>query len=113
MARSGFSCARSADRCGRSQSHARQSADAEFCRDEPLRSDRLDHGLRTRCIEQIPRRPPSYQPAHQRKCASKSAASLRIQSGSRAARIAALEREIEELSHVEEALIEAAISCGE
>src|SRR4051812_35748476 len=112
MARSGFTAARSADRCGRFESHARQSADAKFCRDEPLRSDRLDHGLRTRCIEQIPRPPPSYQPAHRQKCANKSAASLRIRSGSRAARIGTLEREIDELSHVEEALVEAAIARG-
>jgi hypothetical protein len=38
---------------------ARQGADAEFCRDEPPRSDGLDHGPRTRRIKQIPRHVPS------------------------------------------------------
>jgi hypothetical protein len=46
------------------KSHARQGADPEFCRDEPARSDRLDHGPRTRCIEQIFRHAPSHRPAH-------------------------------------------------
>jgi hypothetical protein len=38
---------------------------------------------------------------------------MRIRSGSRAARIATLKREVDELSHVEEALVEAAIARGE
>ena len=40
--------------------------DKALCRDEPPRSDGLDHGPRTRCIRQIPRHVPSHQPAHQR-----------------------------------------------
>ena len=49
---------------GRFELHARPGADAESCRDEPPRSDRLDHGPRKRCIEQIPRHAPSPRPAH-------------------------------------------------
>src|SRR6267142_376038 len=43
-------------------------ADAEFCRDEPPRSDRLDHGPRKRCIEQIPRHAPSPRARALRRC---------------------------------------------